>query len=171
MNRIAKVVHIVATIGTLFAVGPGCSIPRINSGVIQVSPGTYMISTSGHFTTDLATLKEVVFRDANAFAKTQNKVMIPISTKEVERTMSQNPAFELQFRLAGPEDTSSAAVHLAPRPDVVIEKTVKISADIRNVEEKKPDLYTELMKLDDLRKKGVITEEEFIAQKKRLLEK
>ena len=32
------------------------------------------------------------------------------------------------------------------------------------------DLYTELMKLDDLRKKGILTEEEFEAEKKKLLE-
>ncbi len=161
MNRTAKIILVAAISGMLFASGPGCSTPRINSGVIQVSPGIYMIATSGHFTTDLATLKEVVFRDANAFAKSQNKAMISISTKEVERTMSQNPSFELQFRLAELNDSSTAGGHLVPRADVVIEKT----------EERKPDLYTELMKLDDLRKKGVITEEEFAAQKKRLFEK
>ena len=33
-----------------------------------------------------------------------------------------------------------------------------------------PDWYTELMKLDDLRKKGILTEEEFDAEKKKLLE-
>jgi hypothetical protein len=31
------------------------------------------------------------------------------------------------------------------------------------------DLYTELTKLDDLRKKGILTDEEFQAQKKKLL--
>jgi hypothetical protein len=33
------------------------------------------------------------------------------------------------------------------------------------------DLYTELTKLDELRKNGIITEEEFEAQKKKVLEK
>jgi hypothetical protein len=31
------------------------------------------------------------------------------------------------------------------------------------------DLYTELMKLDDLRKRGILTDEEFEAQKAKLL--
>jgi len=53
----------------------------------------------------------------------------------------------------------------------VIEKSEKNSADIHTKEEKAPDFYTELSKLDDLRKKGVITEEEFAAQKKRIFEK
>ena len=33
------------------------------------------------------------------------------------------------------------------------------------------DLYTELTKLDDLRKKGILTEDEYTEQKKKLLEK
>ena len=35
---------------------------------------------------------------------------------------------------------------------------------------KAPDVYTELLKLDDLRKRGIITEAEFEVQKKKLLE-
>ena len=31
------------------------------------------------------------------------------------------------------------------------------------------DLYTELIKLDDLRKRGILTEEEFQAEKKKVL--
>ena len=37
-------------------------------------------------------------------------------------------------------------------------------------EEQTPDLYTEITKLDELRKKGVLTKKEFAARKKRLLE-
>ena len=37
-------------------------------------------------------------------------------------------------------------------------------------ENDRPDLYSELMKLDDLRNKGILTDEEFEAQKKKLLE-
>ena len=33
-----------------------------------------------------------------------------------------------------------------------------------------PDLYSKLMKLDDLRQKGILTQAEFEAQKKKLLE-
>ena len=53
----------------------------------------------------------------------------------------------------------------------MIEKTEKISADVRTKDEtdKKPDLYTELTKLDDLRKKGLITDAEFESEKQKLL--
>ena len=54
---------------------------------------------------------------------------------------------------------------------MVIEKTEKVSADIhtKNDPSKQPDMYTEIMKLDDLRKKGLITDAEFEQQKQKLL--
>lgn len=36
---------------------------------------------------------------------------------------------------------------------------------------KSKDLYTELTKLDELRKKGLLTEDEYNVQKKRILDK
>lgn len=47
----------------------------------------------------------------------------------------------------------------------------KIPTDKKEESNKSPNLYTELTKLDDLRKKGILTEEEFQAQKKLILEK
>ncbi len=43
-------------------------------------------------------------------------------------------------------------------------------AQSANESEKSEDIYTELMKLDDLRQKGILTDEEFEAQKRKLLE-
>jgi len=130
-----------------------------------------MIATSGHFTTDLATLKQVVFRDANAYAKAQSKVMIPISTKEVEKTMSQNPSFELQFRLGDPEDSKGSGVHLTPRPDVSVEvkstnvtqKQVSGSSDLE-------DKVKQLERLAALKQQGVLTEAEFQEAKRKILD-
>lgn len=55
--------------------------------------------------------------------------------------------------------------------DVVIEKNEKVDADIKTEEKNpdSPDIYTELTKLDDLRKKGIITDEEFEAEKAKIL--
>jgi hypothetical protein len=79
-------------------------------------------------------------------------------------------SIEYQFRVVDRNDPEAKRTSLVPRANVVIEKTEKISADVHTKNDKPPDLYTELMKLDDLRKRGVITEEEFQAQKKRLFE-
>jgi hypothetical protein len=60
---------------------------------------------------------------------------------------------------------------MVPRPDMVIEKTEKVTADIqtKDTSEKKKDMSAELIKLDNLRKKGIITDAEFEARKKKLL--
>jgi hypothetical protein len=49
------------------------------------------------------------------------------------------------------------------------EKKSAISADIETKKQTEQDIYTELIKLDDLKQKGIITEEEFETQKKKIL--
>ncbi len=51
-------------------------------------------------------------------------------------------------------------------PTIKIEKEEDIKIDVKG----KPDLYTELKKLKELRNEGILTEEEFQIQKKKLLE-
>jgi hypothetical protein len=72
-------------------------------------------------------------------------------------------------------DPQLQRTRLEKSPDVVIKRddTVKADVDVRTKEEsnKNSDLYTELTKLEDLRKKNILTEEEFQAQKKLILEK
>jgi hypothetical protein len=147
----------------------GCA----SHGVIPISPDTYMVSKTGAGVfSDMASLKADVFREANDFAQRQGKIAIPLDVNERPFIPSvRNPSIELQFRVVNANDPEAQRTSLVPRADVVIEKTEKISTDVRTKEDKAPDLYTELTKLDDLRKKGIITEEEFAAQKKRLLEK
>ena len=50
--------------------------------------------------------------------------------------------------------------------------TEKTSLDVQTKDEstKPKDTYTELIKLDDLHKRGILTDAEFEAQKKKLLE-
>lgn len=54
----------------------------------------------------------------------------------------------------------------------VIEKTESNNAAIRNAEETEStkDIYTELIELDELRERGILTDAEFDAEKKKLLE-
>ena len=148
----------------------GCA----NPGVVKLSPDTYMITRqdrAGIFG-NASKLKAEVIQEASAFAAAQGKVAIPLATNE--RPMGgpgQFASFEYQFRVVDKNDPEARRTSLVPRADLVIEKTEKISADVRTKEDKAPDLYLELTKLDDLKKRGILTEEEFNAQKKRLLEK
>ena len=159
---------------TLMAVGialAGCA----NPGIVRVSPDTYMIFREDHggIFGSASSLKAGVIRDANAFAESQGKVAIPISTRD--KPMGGGPAqwasFEYQFRVVDKNDPEVRRTSLVPRADVVVEKTEKVTADIRTKDEssKSKDVYAELIKLDDLRKKGILTDAEFEAQKKKLL--
>lgn len=80
-------------------------------------------------------------------------------------------AVEYQFRVVSENDPEAQRTSLAPEADVIIEKTSKVSVDmkIKDQSEKTKDVYTELLKFDDLRKKGIISEVEFEVQKKKLL--
>ena len=76
-----------------------------------------------------------------------------------------------QFRVVDASDPDAQRVNLVPRPDVVIEKRGKTSIDVTTTDhtDRPKDVYAELLKLDDLRKRGILSEAKFDAQKKKLL--
>jgi hypothetical protein len=82
-------------------------------------------------------------------------------------------SFDYQFRVVDKNDPEARRTSLTPRPNIVVEKDEKVSADIKTTDQstKQADLYTEIMKLDDLRKKGLLTDAQFEAQKQKLLDK
>ena len=150
----------------------GCA----NPGIVKLSPDTYLLTREAHggIFASTSALKAGVIRDANAFAESQGKVAIPIASKE--KPMGNGPAqwasFEYQFRVVDKNDPEVRRTSLVPRPDVVIEKTEKITADVitKDRTERPRDVYAELIKLDELRKRGILSEAEFLAQKKKLLD-
>lgn len=153
---------------TLFGVlASGCA----NPGIVKLSPDTYMLTRqdrAGIFG-NAAAFKADVIQEANAFAEGQGKIAIPISTNEIPVAPGRFASFEYQFRVVDPNDPEARRTALMPRPDIVIEKTERGSLDIRTEKSEKTDLYAELIKLDDLRKRGIITEPEFEEQKAKLL--
>lgn len=80
--------------------------------------------------------------------------------------------FEYKFRLLDKNDHTTIRTHLIPGSDVVADDTGKIVGDIdtKTQPEKPRDTYAELIKLDDLRKRSIISEAEFEAEKKKLLD-
>lgn len=153
----------------------GCSLA--SRGVIKMSPDTYMVRVEDHagiFAFNRGGLKAKAIQDATDFAESKNKVAIPLNMQEHPvGILGDWAAVEYQFRVVDKNDPEAQRTSLVPRPDFVIDKTERVSADIhtKDTTEKQPDLYTELTKLDDLRKRGVITDAEFAAQKKILLDK
>ena len=102
---------------------------------------------------------------------------MPVSVRE--KPVGSKPGewahFEYQFKLVDLATArTSAALNadrqsIAPR-DVATDTTQRINVQgPPSTAPVQADLYSELLKLDDLRKRGLLTEAEFAAQKARLL--
>jgi hypothetical protein len=136
--------------------------------VIEVSPGVYMVNVknwAGMFGS-AAGSKAKALKEAAKFAKERGMVAIPINM-EVEGAIpgARMGGASYQFRLVPPgSPEAKSGTYLDRSPDQVTEVNVRTQQ-----QPEKPDVYAELLKLDDLRKRGIITEAEFDAAKKRLL--
>jgi len=160
-----------------------------NPPIVRIVGDTYMLSREDHagIFGSSSKLRVGVIQDVNKFAKSKGKVAIPISVRE--KPVGNSPAdwatFEYQFKLVDEDspEVKSAVLNnerkdLPLRANVTTQHSENISADINlNTNENDPtkntssDLYTELLKLDDLLKRKIITEVEFNKLKKSLLSK
>jgi hypothetical protein len=113
--------------------------------VISTGEDTYVISASSLF--NGTARKDEIIRVANDFAKSKGKIAVQISLKETHPAVGAGGQFEYQFRVvdAQPNSTKSSAI------------------------EKVDGLYLALLKLGELKEKGLLTESEFISQKAKLL--
>lgn len=165
MNRLFPIVAI-----TIASILLACA----NPGIVKLSPDTYMLIKEDHagIFGSMAKLKADVIQEANAFAESQGKVAIPIYANETPVAPGRFAKYEYQFRVVDKDDPEARRTSLLPRPDMVIDKTEKVTVDVNTKDhtERPKDTYTELLKLDDLRKRGIISEEEFQAEKKKLLQ-
>ena len=138
----------------------GCS----TSCVIPMGPDTYTISE--HSARGPGVAKTVALKKANEFASSKGKYMIPVR----ETTgVTYDFTYELVFRLVDKNDPEYQRTNLQKVPDVIIKTEENTTGDIVIENGSKYDLYTELTKLDDLRKKGIITDAEFGAEKIKIL--
>jgi hypothetical protein len=87
-------------------------------------------------------------------------------------------SFEYQFRVVDKNDSTMRRTQLIPRTNVVADDTGNVLSDtysasqpVKSQQEARSDPYAELSKLDDLRKKCIINEAEFDAEKKKILSK
>ena len=154
---------------SLAAIVIGCA----NPGIVKLSPDTYLLSRTdkGGIFGNASAMKADVIREANEFAASQGKIAIPISLSESPIYIGHCASVDYQFRVVDESDPEARRGNLVPRPDIVIEKTEKAPVDVRTNDktDRQKDVYSELIKLDDLRKRGILSESEFEAQKKKLL--
>ena len=112
-------------------------------------------------------VKAAAFREANEYCVKNGKKIQVVNTNQRDMSFGVNATAELQFMCLSERDAELSRPKLRKEADQVIE----IKKDIRIKEEsgKQRDVYSELIKLDDLRKRGIITDSEFEKQKSVLL--
>lgn len=147
----------------------GCTT---GSQVMPASGGAYTVTKSGTTGfTSLGVLRKEAYEDANKFARSKGMAAEVISVNEVPAGFARWPQVDLRFRLVSATERESSGktpaltIRTQAGHDAMGNPTAgEVTAT------KEIDLYTELKKLGELKEKGLLTEEEFQKEKKRLLE-
>lgn len=171
--KVLRVFLIIATAASAASAGK----PEI----VRVTDNTYMIFREDHkgIFGSLAKMKIGIIKQANDFATSQGKIVIPLSCKQTPlgRGPAQWATFEYQFKLVPKDDPEAARAALGACPDVVVQSSQSVTAEVTlrgdtqgaPPAEQPVDLYADLLKLDDLRKRGILSDAEFESEKRRCL--
>lgn len=114
---------------------------------------------------EIANTRQLLIADANKFAASQNKVAVKIAMKETPLEMQGYTSVEYQFQLMGKAESDAMTAESAAKPAGNMSGTPAQSGYLA----KSGALYDALIKLDELHKRGILTDEEFTSQKKKLL--
>jgi len=149
----------------------GCAMKTKDAGfrVVPMGNDTYSIicEAKNAFDRDADRLKDDATAAANNYCASQGKQMRLVSlTSDVPLFSTGYAKAKIVFKAlnpGAPEVASEAALAAAPAfaPAPAVEPAKRsLTTD---------DLYVQLSKLDDLRKKGILTDDEFQAEKRKLL--
>lgn len=148
------------------AAAPGHALAG-DAEIIQLSPGVYMsvVKNYAGIFGHASTTKKKAILAANEFAEERGMDAVPVAMEyNSAGGPGQWPAAEYQFRLVAKGGNETVGLQRDADMRVTVEAPGAPSPAAT-----KPDLYTELMKLDDLRKRGLLSDQEFEAQKAKLL--
>lgn len=141
---------------------------------MAASGGAYTVTRSGTTGfTPLGVLRKEAYEEASRFAASKGMVAEVISVNEVPAGFARWPQVDLRFRIVSSTARESGgkapaitiagqAGHDAMGNPTAAETTVVVSNEV--------DFYAELKKLGELKEKGLLTEEEFQKEKKRLID-
>ncbi|PCI09342.1 MAG: hypothetical protein COB77_00030 [Gammaproteobacteria bacterium] len=136
-----------------------CASPDVK----KLSDDTYMLYREDHgdYFSGSSSLENAVISDANDYAEKKGKVAIEVSSHATPKGegASQWASFEYKFKIVDENDPLVKQAKLASEAEGINKDN---SAKFK-------DTYTELLQLDDLRKKGILTEDEFQSQKAKIL--
>lgn len=135
----------------------GCTATTSSSNIVQTGPNIYTVIREAHttFERDTEKLKTLAQEDAARFCAEKGRQLkvVDVSVNKPLVTAGFISA-KVVFKALDPAE---AAAEAAPAPAPVVAAPIS------------GDLYTQLTKLDELRQKGILTDEEFQAEKKKIL--
>lgn len=166
-----KIIALLASvIFTLFLTSCASNQPITKTGTDTYT--LYKVDYAGIFGNAID-LRNSVIAKANTFADQQGKIAVPVSAKT--HTMNGLPgnfaSFEYTFRLVDKNDKAATQIHLVPGSDVVVDGNGMVLGAGSNLSQPSQvdNLYSELTKLEKLKKDGLLTDSEFQTQKQKLL--
>lgn len=143
------------------------------SPVMAAAGGIYTVTKTGTTGfTPVGSLRKQAYREANDFAARKGMVAEVVSVNETAAGFAKWPQVDLKFRLV-----RQGSEGVASEPTVAVSTQAAYDAEGRPTGvdtavrvEKQVDVYAELERLAALKERGVLTEDEFQAEKKKLLE-
>jgi hypothetical protein len=156
---------------TFFAFLPSLSMAgKPFSDVVELAPDTYSISRIDHAGVfgNAAKMQTAVIKEAQEFAASQGKVAVARHIQETPMMIGRFASIEYEFWVVDKNDPANRREDLHRDPDRVSSEHVQVDVAQKDGGSKK-DLYDELLKLDDLHKRGILTDAEFEQQKQKLL--
>jgi len=148
-------------------ISSGCAS---NSGVVSIGKDTFMVSRQAATGfSGSGTLKAEAFSEATSYCKRLGKALQVINTYEAKPPyiLANFPKAEVQFMCLDKGDNELARPKLKERADNVVE--IKAESKIIVESNKEIDVYSELVKLNDLLTKGIISQSEFELLKQKIL--
>lgn len=149
----------------------GCTT---TSEVMAATGGAYTITKAGKTGfTSLGSLRKDAYAEANEFAKSKGMIAEVISVNETPAGFGRFPQVDLRFRIvtAAARDAGIKAPALALESQSSHDAMGKTTQAETTVDIKKEnDFYAELKKIGELRKDGLLSDEEFQREKLRLID-
>ena len=107
-------------------------------------------------------VKTAAIREASKFCSSKGKQLQVVSANQRDMSFGVNATAELQFMCLSSTDSDFSRTTIKRESDASVEVRKEINV---NDESQKKSMYDELLKLDELRKRGIITEAEFQNEK------
>ena len=147
-----------------------------NMGIVRpMGQGVYTLTGNGrNGYIPLGKIRKKVFEEADAYAKARNTTLEVIAVNEVKMSFGVYPQIDLTFQLV------NESIKVADPNNINQKTTIKSTSangqssykqvvSKENIAKKNDDVYDSLLKLKKLKDEEVLTEEEFVREKKKIL--